>query len=45
MNVAVVGASGHMGQLVCKTVAAHPDLVLAARIGRAGPQPGDLDES
>lgn len=43
MNVAVVGASGHMGQLVCQTVVAHPDLALHARIGRAGPQPGDLD--
>lgn len=34
-SVAVVGASGRLGSLVCEVVEAHPDFELVARLGRS----------
>lgn len=40
-TVAVVGASGRLGSLVCDVVADHPEFELAARLGRSsGPDEG-----
>ena len=37
IKVAVLGAAGRMGRLVCQTVIDDPDLDLVAAIGARGP--------